>query len=159
MVDISAKIFAENYIQTITQLRKDKKLALWLRIKDIGEKLDIKNIFHLIDKEIKGKLETNYPTEQQTRKYKRHGSEFIEGTKFMYAHECVIIPVIMHCRSPTTIEFRSKLGFNQYDITLKKESSVLKSIMDTFEGENMQTQYSVLGYKIDLYYKLGIEFD
>ena len=28
MVDISAKIFAENYIQTITQLRKDKKLAL-----------------------------------------------------------------------------------------------------------------------------------
>ena len=34
--------------------------------------------------------------------------------------------------------------------------------MDAFEGENMQTQYSVLGYKIDLYfndYKLAIEFD
>ena len=32
--------------------------------------------------------------------------------------------------------------------------------MDTFEGENMQTQYYVLGYKIDLYfhnYKLAIE--
>ena len=57
----------------------------------------------------------------------------------------------MNSRSSKAIEFRSKLGFNQYDITLKKESSVLKSIMDTFEGENMQTQYSVLGYKIDLY--------
>ena len=34
--------------------------------------------------------------------------------------------------------------------------------MDAFEGENMQTQYSVLGYKIDLYfhdYKLAIEVD
>ena len=32
--------------------------------------------------------------------------------------------------------------------------------MDAFEGENMQTQYSVLGYRIDLYfhdYKLTIE--
>ena len=65
----------------------------------------------------------------------------------MYAHKCIIIPVIMHCRVSTTksIEFRSKLGFNQNDITLTKEQSVLKSIMDAFEGENMQSQCSVLG--------------
>ena len=34
--------------------------------------------------------------------------------------------------------------------------------MDAFEGENMQTQYSVLGYKINLYfhdYKLAVEVD
>ena len=34
--------------------------------------------------------------------------------------------------------------------------------MDAFEGENMQAQYSVLGYRIDLYfydYKLAIEVD
>ena len=64
--------------------------------------------------------------------------------------------------TPKTIEFRSKLGFNQYDITLTKEQSVLKSIMDAFEGENMQTQYNVLGYRIDLNffdYKLAIEVD
>ena len=29
---------------------------------------------------------------------------------------------------------------------------MLESIKDAFEGENMQTQYSVLGYKIDLYF-------
>ena len=60
----------------------------------------------------------------------------------------------MHCRvsTPKSIEFRSKLGFNQYDITSTKEQSVLKSVMDPFEGENMQTQYSVLGYRIDLYF-------
>ena len=45
---------------------------------------------------------------------------------------------------------------------LTKEKSVLKSVMDAFEGENMQTQYSVLGYKIALYfhdYKPAIEDD
>ena len=67
-------------------------------IKDIGEKLHVKNIFDLVDKEIKGKSETDYPAEQQIRKYKRHGSEFIEDTKFTYVHECIIIPIIMHCR-------------------------------------------------------------
>ena len=43
-----------------------------------------------------------------------------------------------------------------------KEQSVIKSIKDAFEGENMQTQYSVLSYRIDLYfhkYKLAIEVD
>ena len=70
----------------------------------------------------------------------------------------------MHCRVATSksIEFRSRLGFNQYDITLTKEKSVLKSVMDAFEGENMQTQYSVLGYRIDLCfhdYKLAKEND
>ena len=45
---------------------------------------------------------------------------------------------------------------------MTKEQSVLKSITEVFEGENMQTQYNVLGYKIDLYfhdYKLAIEID
>ena len=34
----------------------------------------------------------------------------------------------MGSRSPKANEFRSKLEFSQYDITLKKESSVLKSV-------------------------------
>ena len=45
---------------------------------------------------------------------------------------------------------------------MTKEQSVLKSVMDTFEGENMQNQYSVLGCRIDLYfhdYKLAVEVD
>ena len=98
MVEISAEIFAENCIHTTTQLRKGKEPILWIRIKDTGRKLDVKNICSLVDKKIKGIFETNYPTEQQIRKYKRHGPEFTEGIKFMYVHECIIIPIIMHCR-------------------------------------------------------------
>ena len=56
MVHISAKTFAENCIFTITQLKKGKEPVLWIRIKDIGETLDVKNIFDLVDKEMKGKF-------------------------------------------------------------------------------------------------------
>ena len=58
--------------------------------------------------------------------------------------------------------FRSPLGFKENCVYESKEPSVLKSIMDTFEGENMETQYSVLGYKIGLYfhnYKLAVEIE
>ena len=51
MVDISAKTFAKNSIHTISQLKEGKEPVLWIRIKDIGRKLDVKNIFELVDKE------------------------------------------------------------------------------------------------------------
>ena len=74
----------------------------------------------------------------------------------------VVIPVIMGGESLEAIELRSKLGFTQYEITLKKESSVLESIIKTFEGEDIKTQYAVLNYRLDLYfhdYKLAVEID
>ena len=43
-----------------------------------------------------------------------------------------------------------------------KEQTIINLIKDTLEGENIQTQYSVLGYMTDLYfheYKLAIEVD
>lgn len=72
----------------------------------------------------------------------------------MYAHECIIMPVIMYCRvsTPTSTQLRSKLGFNLYDITLPSEELVLQSATDdAFGSENMKTQYRVLGYKINIF--------
>ena len=43
-----------------------------------------------------------------------------------------------------------------------KEQTIINSIKAAFEGENIQTKCSVLGYRIDLYfhkYKLAIEVD
>ena len=132
---------------------------LWIRIKDLNKKLDVKKNFNLVYREIKDKFKDKKRTEKQVKKYKRHGSELIKNVKHIYAREDVVVPVIMSGRSPESIEFRSRLGFTQYDITLKKESSVLRSIMETFQGKNMETQYSVLNYRLDLYfhdYKLAI---
>ena len=42
------------------------------------------------------------------------------------------------------------------------EQTALKSIKDAFKGEDMQTQYRILGYRIDLYlekHKFAIEID
>ena len=126
MIKISAEIFAKNYVYNII----DKEKKLWLRNKDIGEKLGVKNIYDLIDKEIKGKFKTNNPTEQQIKEYKRHGSELINNEEFVYTHEDIIIPIIMNCRvsTPKAIEFRSELGFKQHDIILTKEQSVISKI-------------------------------
>ena len=60
------------------------------------------------------------------------------------------------------IERAGNLGFKLHDVINSKEQTVLESIKYSFEGENMQAQYSLLRYKIDCYfleYKLAIEVD
>ena len=56
----------------------------------------------------------------------------------------------MDCRTTLAHKFRTRLGFKQYDFILTKEQSVLTKVMNWFKGENMQTQYNVLSYRIDL---------
>ena len=60
------------------------------------------------------------------------------------------------------MQSQKNLGFTLHDVINTKEQTVINSIKDAFEGEDMQTQYTVLGYRIDLYfhkYKLAIEVD
>ena len=68
----------------------------------------------------------------------------------------------MSCRTDKSCSIKRNLGFKLHDVINTTEQTVINSIKDVFEGENMQTQYSVLGYRIDLYfhkYKLAIEAD
>ena len=126
------------------------------------KKLEAKNIHDLVDKEIKGKFKTNKLKDERIKKYKIHGSELIDGEKFIYAHEGIIIPIIMHSRTPESGKFKRNFEFKLHDVINCKEQTVLESIKDAFEGENIQTQYTVIGYRIDLYfheYKLAIEVD
>ena len=72
------------------------------------------------------------------------------------------LKVIMDCRTDESCNLKTNLGFRLYDVINTKEQTVLKPVKDTFEGEGMQTQYSVLGYRINLYFhkhKLTIESD
>ena len=39
-----------------------------------------------------------------------------------------------------------------------KEQTVISAIKDAFEGENMQTEYSVLVYRIDIYFQLKLMY-
>ena len=68
----------------------------------------------------------------------------------------------MGCTTDESCSLKRSLGFHLRDVINTKEQTVINSIKDAFEGEDMQTKFSVLGYSIDLYfhkYKFVIEID
>ena len=68
----------------------------------------------------------------------------------------------MNCRTDESCNLERNLGFQLHNVINTKEKTVLESIKNALKGEDMQTQYSVLGYRIDLYfhkYKLAIEVE
>ena len=72
------------------------------------------------------------------------------------------LKIIMDCRTDESCNLKRNLGFTLHDVINTKEQTIINSIKDAFEGEDMQTQYTFIGYKIDLYfheYKLAIEVD
>ena len=54
------------------------------------------------------------------------------------------LKVIMDRTTNESCNLKRNLGFKLHDVINTKEQSVLKSIKDTFEGEDMQTQSSKL---------------
>ena len=72
------------------------------------------------------------------------------------------LKVIMDCRIDESYNLKRNLGFRLHDVVNTKEQTVINSIKDAFEVEDMQTQYSVFCYLIDLYFhkhKLTTEVD
>ena len=68
----------------------------------------------------------------------------------------------MDCRAISARNFRTRLGFKLYNVILTKEQWMLTIKMSSFVGENMRTQYYVLGYTINLYFhekKVAMEID
>ena len=78
------------------------------------------------------------PTKQQIRKYKIDREKLIKGSKYsIYGSEDLLIPVTMQSRlsDPKTIKFRSDLRFNQINLILKKEQSVVIPLLKIFSAE------------------------
>ena len=63
------------------------------------------------------------------------------------------LKIIMDCRTDKSCNLKRNLGFILQDVINTKEQTVINSIKDAFEGEDMQTQYTVIGYRIDLYFR------
>ena len=62
------------------------------------------------------------------------------------------LSVINDCRTDELCNLKKNLRFRLHDVINTKKQVVINSIKDAFEGENMQTSYSVLGSRIDLYF-------
>ena len=68
----------------------------------------------------------------------------------------------MDCRTDESWSLKRNLGFNLHNVINTKEQTILRSIKDGFEGEDMKTQCPVIGYRTDLWFhkpKLAIEVD
>ena len=155
MVDISAKMWNKAEVSVIIIHENDnvnKTLLKLLCISEIAQRWDGKNLYDLIDKEIKGKCGvTNMSdlTKQQIRKYKIDKAKLIKGSKHsMYVHEDIAITIIMQSRlsDPKTIKFRADLGFNQINLILKIKQSVVIVIhlLKTFSSDEIKLQHKAL---------------
>ena len=148
MVNITKETYENNDIEVIT----DNLNKLWLNEKHIEEQLGLKNISSITNKYNKEYKKCRYkiidePNKQPHRRFLRND---------------LALKIIMNCRTDESCTFKRNLGFRLHDVINTKEQTVINSIKDAFEGEDMQTQYIVIGYRIDLYfhkYKLAIEVD
>ena len=135
-----------------TEVIIDSVNALWLNEKNIEEKLGHKNLPAISNKYDKTYQKrrcelVNKPVKQSDRRF---------------SHINLALNIIMDCRTNKSCSFFKKVGFKLYDVINTKKQTIINSIKDTFEGGKVQTQYSVLGYRIDICfheYKLAIDVD
>ena len=148
MVNITKETYENNDIEVIT----DNLNRLWLNEKHIEEQLGLKNISSI--------------TNKYDEEYKKCNCEMIDEPNKQsprrFLRNDLPLKIIMSCRTNESCSFKRNLGFRLHDVINTKEQTVINSIKDAFEGEDMQKQYTVIGYRIDLYfhkYKLPIEVD
>ena len=148
MVDITKEAFENNDIEVII----DGVNTLWLNERPIEKKLSHKNLPAI--------------TNKYDKIYKKHRYELVDepikqpNRRFLRTD--LALKIIMGFRTDESCSLKRNLGFNPYDLINTKEQTVISSIKDAFEGEDMQSQYSLLGCRIGLYfrkYKLAIEVD
>ena len=147
MVNITKETLENNDIEVIV----DSVNALWLNERHIEEQLGHKNLPAV--------------TNKYDKIYKKRRYELVyEPIKQPYRRFLRIdlaLKIIMDCRTDESCNIKRNLGSTLHDVINTKEQTT-NSTKDAFEEKDMQTQYTVIGYRIDLYfheYKLAIEVD
>ena len=147
MVNITKETLENNDIEVIGASVK----ILWLNKKNI-EETGHKNLSFLTNKYDKIYKKSRY--ELVDKPIKQPNRRFL--------HIDLTLKLIMDCRTDKSCSLKKHLGFKLHDAINTKEKTIINSIKAAFVGENVQSQYSVLGYRIDHYfheYKLATEAD
>ena len=81
--------------------------------------------------------------------YKKQRYELVDNPKKQpdrrFLRSNFALKVIMDCRTDESCNFKRNLGFRLHDVINTKEQTVLKSIIDAFEGEGMQKVFQATG--------------
>ena len=84
-------------------------------------------------------------TKQEIQRYKTWAND-----EFVYILEELALKIIKVYKGlkEKTFNFRSKLGFKEYDIIMTKEKLVATEIIKSFSNEEVSPQHNVLGKKL-----------
>ena len=138
MVNITKETYENNGIEVIV----DKFNTLQLNKSHIQQQLGHKNLRAV--------------TNKYDQKYKKRRYELVNEPKYQpnrkFIRNDLALKIIMDCRTDEARNLKKNLGFKLHDVINTKEQTVRNSLKEAFEGEDMQSQYNVLGYRIDLYF-------
>ena len=138
MVDSEKETYENNDIEVIV----DGIGTLWLNQKHTEKRLGYKNLPATTNKFDPVYIKHRYELVNILRKQ--------PNTRFLQSD--LALKVIIGCRTDESCNLKRNLGFRLHNVTNTKEQTLKNSIKEAFEGEDMQTQYSALGYRIDLYF-------
>ena len=121
MVNIRKETWGKNGVEVI--IFDDKK---WLNEKHIEKKMGHSTLRNITNQ---------YPPE-----FKKQRQELQDCSKQPYRKfikEDFAIQIIIDCRRTPAVNFKTKLGFNQYDPIMTQEQSVLSKIKAIFSAEEI----------------------
>ena len=147
MVEITKKTWEENDVEVIIV-----NGTKWRNEMDIQEGLNHANLQALTKK---------YRPEQRRCRWELVDEPKKQSNRIRLLED-LALKIVMDCRTVEACNFKRRLGFNLHDVINIKEQTIVGSIKDAFEGENMQSECYKSGYRIDLYflhYRLVIEID
>ena len=166
MVVITVEAYQNARVHTITVKNKD---FFWIEMKDVQDRLDIKNISDLLRKEICGRFGTKDLIEKQKMKYISSEYQITKNFKdsdlYKYAKNKLMEKIIKNCRGVKKCNdgvnrldkedqrqnFRMVLGFKENEIYDRKEYSIVKRIKKIFKKQTIIEQYRFEKYFIDLF--------
>lgn len=147
MDDIVLSVFGAEYVIKTVHDGSDT----WYCAKDVENTLNLKKIRNTLSKmpkDMKRTFKSPSPGGHQN---------------MLFVSEAGFMDFISRTRSIHSVEVAKQLGMNvQNHVPMCDERDILLQIAKAFNGEIMHTQYTVLTYKIDLYFpkfNLALEFD
>ena len=143
-------------------------MKFWASMKDVRSGMGVKNISHLVLKELRGALKTKISTKEQISEYKITERELHEtfdnlseeelntkSNKTIYVRNDVMSTIIKHCRGKKERGIRARDGFRKKlmildpEIPSCPEFDVKSKIGKLFMNEKTLEEYSVKIYEID----------
>lgn len=148
--NIFSKTFKDFNVKILTEEKDNKKIYYLFKAADIGKVLGIKNMRSSIQ-------DFNNEESIIRNTYTIGGNQ-----KTLFLTEKGIKRLICSSRKVEAVKFAIKLGINVNYKYVASEISFIIAIKKAFKGEDIQLQYPIDKYRLDLYfpeYKLAIEFD